>query len=178
MSLRDELLKAGLVPSDQAKKLDSETRKHGHQLKKNKTLAAEDAARQADARRHAEAEAARKREQDRQLNQKREAEKQRRERAARVRQLIDSHRLNEPDADLPYNFQDGRLIRSIRVTLPQRKALAMGRMAILRGDRGEFDFPLVLRDIALKVADILSERVVLLYPESSGDEAEEEWGDW
>ena len=54
----------------------------------------------------------------------------------------------------------------------------MGRLAILRGYRGEFDFPLVPREIAQKLAEFAPERVLLLYPESSGDEAEDEWGDW
>lgn len=178
MSLRDELLKAGFAPSDKAKQLEAERRKHEHQLKKNKALASEAAARQTEARRQTEAETARKREQDRQLNLKREAEKQRREQMARVRQLIDSHRLNEADAELPYNFQEGRFVRSIRVTLAQRKALAAGRMGILRGDRGEFDFSVAPREIALKVAEILPQKVLLLYPESDGDEAEDDWGDW
>lgn len=178
MSLRDELLKAGLVSADKIKQMESDARNRQHQSKKSKTLAAEDAARQAEARRRAEAEAARKRGQDRQLNQKREAEKQRREQAARARQLIDGHRLNDPEAEQRYNFQDGRFVRAIRVTPAQRKALAAGQMAILRGYRGEFDFPLVPREIALKLAEFVPERVLLLNPESSGDEAEDEWGDW
>ena len=124
------------------------------------------------------AEAARKREQDRQLNQKRAAEKQRREEAARARQLIDGHRLNEPEAEQRYNFQDGRFVRSIRVTAAQRKALALGRLAIVQGDRSEFDFALIPREIALKLAEFVPERVLLLYSESSGDETEDEWGDW
>lgn len=178
MSLRDELLKAGLVSADKVKKLESDARNQQHQSKKSKALAAEDAARQAEARRRAEAEAARKREQDRQLNQKREAEKRRREQAARARQLIDGHRLNEAEAEQRYNFQDGRLVRSIRVTVAQRKALALGRLAIVQGDRNEFDFVLVPRETALKLAEFVPERVLLLHPESSGDETEDEWGDW
>ena len=67
MSLRDELLKVGLVSADKAKKLDSDGRKQDHQRKKNQALAAEEAARQAEARHQAEVEAARKREQDRRL---------------------------------------------------------------------------------------------------------------
>ncbi|MCC9004518.1 MAG: DUF2058 family protein [Candidatus Competibacter sp.] len=178
MSLRDELLKAGLVSADKIKQLESDTRNQQHQRKKSKTLAAEETARQAEARRRAEAEAARKREQDRQLNQKRAAEKQRREEAARARQLIDGHRLNEPEAEQRYNFQDGRFVRSIRVTAAQRKALALGRLAIVQGDRSEFDFALIPREIALKLAEFVPERVLLLYSESSGDETEDEWGDW
>jgi uncharacterized protein YaiL (DUF2058 family) len=178
MSLRDELLKAGLVPSDQAKKLESENRKQAHQAKKSKTLAAEEAARQTEARQRAEVEVAHKREQDRQLNLKREAEKQRREQAVRARQLIDGHRLNDADAELPYNFQEGRFIRSIRVTAAQRKALALGRMAIVRGYKSQFDWVVTPRETALKLAEFIPERVLLLYDESSGDEGEEDWGDW
>lgn len=177
MSLRDELLKAGLVSADKAKKLDSDGRKQDHQRKKNQALAAEEAARQAETRRQVEAEAARKREQDRQLNQKREAEKQHREQVARARQLIDGHRLNDPQAEIFYNFldSDGHWIRAIRVTPAQRKALAMGRIAILRGDRDEFDFSLAPREIAMKLAELAPNRVLLLHPESDGsDPAEDE----
>jgi uncharacterized protein YaiL (DUF2058 family) len=178
VSLRDELLKAGLVSADKAKKLDSDGRKQDHQRKKNQALAAEEAARQAKTRRQAEAEAAHKREQDRRLNLEREAEKKQRELIARARQLIDGHRLNDPQAEIPYNFQDGRTIRSIRVTASQRKALAMGRLAVVYSNRGEFDFSLVSRETALKLAEFMPERVVLLHPESGDDDAEDEWGDW
>lgn len=174
MSLRDELLKAGLVSADKAKKLDSDTRKQDHQRKKSKALAAEEAAQQAEARRQIEADAALKRERDRQLNLQREAEKQRRERAARAQQLIDSHRLNHPDAEILYNFldSDGHWIRAIRVLPPQRKGLAMGRLAIVRGDQHAFDFPLVPRDIALKLKEFAPDRVLLLHPESDSSETE------
>ena len=177
MSLRDQLLKAGLVPSDQAKKRDSDTRRQEHQRKKNKALGAEESARREEARQRTEAEAARKREQDRKLNQQREVEKRRRELAARARQLIDAHRMNEPSAEAIYNFQDGRFIRAVRVTSAQRKALATGRLAIVRGYSGEFDFPLVPRETADKLAQFMRERVLLLYPEGDADEAEDEWWD-
>ena len=176
MSLRDELLKAGLVSADKAKKLDSDTRRQDHQRKKSKAVADEEAAQQAEVRRQAEAEAARKREQDRRLNLEREAEKQRREGVARARQLIDSHRLNDPKAEIFYNFldRDGRWIRAIRVTASQRRALALGRLAILRGDRDEFDFPLTPRETAVKLAESAPERVLLLHPEGDGSDLGED----
>ena len=174
MSLRDELLKTGLVSSDKARKLESDARRQEHQRKKGKALADEETARQAEARQRAEAEAARKREQDRRLNLEREAERQRRDHAARARQLIDAHRLNEPDAEILYNFldRDGRWIRAVRVTPRQRKGLAMGRLASARGDRHEFDFPLVPGETARKVAEFAPERVLLLHPESDGSETD------
>lgn len=178
MSLRDELLKAGLVSSDKAKKLDSDGRKQDYQRKKGKALTPEEEAQRVEARQQAEADGARKREQDRQLNLAREAEKQHREQIARARQLIEAHRINDPEAEVAYNFQDGNRIRTVRVTPPQRKALAMGRLAIVRGDRREFDFALVPREIAQKLAEFAPDRVLLLHPESSGVDADDEWGDW
>ena len=172
MSLRDELLKAGLASADKAKKLDSDARKQDHQRKKDKALAAEVAARQV--RRQLEAEAAGKREADRRLNLEREAEKQRREQAIRARQLIDSHRLNEVEAEIHYNFldSDGHWIRAIRVTPPQRQGLATGRLAIVRGDRHEFDFPLIPRETALKLVEFAPERLRVLHPEGDGLDVE------
>ena len=117
MSLRDELLKAGLASADKAKKLDSDARKQDHQRKKDKALAAEVAARQAEVRRQLEAEAAGKREADRRLNLEREAEKQRREQAIRARQLIDSHRLHVDPVrlnDCQLQSGDTHVIESIR----------------------------------------------------------------
>jgi uncharacterized protein YaiL (DUF2058 family) len=174
MSLRDELLKTGLVSADKAKKLESDDRRQDHQRKKNKALAAQETARQAEARRQAEAEVSRKREQDRRLNLEREAEKQRREQDARARQSIDAHRLNEPEAEILYNFldRDGRWIRAIRVTPSQRKGLATGRLAIARGDRHEFDFALVPLETARLVAEFAPERVLLLHPDSDGSETD------
>jgi uncharacterized protein len=177
MSLRDELMKAGLVSTERAKQQAADTRKQGYQRKKGQAVVVEDAARQAEIRQQAAADAARKRERDRRLNEEREAEKRRREQQARARQLLDAHRLNEPDAEILYHFPEGRVLRSVRVTPAQRKALAMGRMAIARGDRHEFDYPLVSRDIAQKLTECAPERVLLLYPESNGIEDEEDWGD-
>jgi uncharacterized protein YaiL (DUF2058 family) len=168
MSLQDELLKAGLVSVDKAKKQSSDIRKQDHQRRKSKALAAEEAARQAEARRQAEAEASVKRERDRRLNLEREAEKQRRELTARAQQLIDSHRLNDSDAEILYNFldSDGHWIRAIRVTPAQRKGLATGRLTIVRGDRHESDFALALRETATKLREFAPERVLVLHSES------------
>lgn len=169
MSLRDELLKAGLVAADRAKKFESSHRKQEHQRKKGQEAAAQEAARQAEAHRQAEAETARKREQDRRLNLEREAEKKVRELAARARQLIDAHRLNDPEAEIFYNFldRDGHWIRAIRVTPTQRRGLALGHLAILRGDRHEFDFLLAARETAAKLTEFAAERVLVLHPEST-----------
>ncbi|PIE82828.1 MAG: hypothetical protein CSA09_04575 [Candidatus Contendobacter odensis] len=170
MSLQDELLKAGLISADNAKKHKADQRKRGHERKKNKMLAADDAEQQAEARRKIEAEVARKREQDRQLNQARNKQKRLQEQMARARQLIQEKRLNDADAEIKYNFldSDGRWIRALQVLPPQQKGLAAGRLAIVRGDRDQFDFALVHREIAVKLGAFAPERIVVLHPESDG----------
>ncbi len=180
MSLRDQLLKSGLVSEDKARKAESDARKQRHRTKKDRTVAAAELARSEDEARRQEAYAARKREQDRALNKERDEQRRRREAAARVTQLIESNRLNEPDAPIPYNVVvDGRYVRSVRVTARQRKLLAMGQIGIARNDQNEYDFPLIPRRAALKLAEICPDRLLLLHPEATADDHDsgEDWGD-
>ena len=176
MSLRDQLLKAGLVSQEEASKVDADARKQAHKAKKDKTASAAEATREAQARRSREAEAERKRERDRELNREREAQKKRKEATARARQLIESNRLNEAEAEIRYNFlMEGRYIRSVRVTHQQQKHLAMGRIGIARNAANPYDFPLIPREVALKLAEFCPEDLLLLYPESNspGEEADD-----
>lgn len=168
MSLRDELLKAGLMAADKAKKLQADTRKQEHQRKKHAPLAKEEQVQQAALRQQTEAQALAKRERDRQLNLAREAEKRQREKSARARQLMDSQRLNHADAELYYNFldSDGRWIRAMRVLPTQRRDLALGRLAIMRGEHSAFDYPLIPRATALKISEFAPELVLVLHEES------------
>ena len=122
MSLRDQLLKAGLVSSEQAKKAENDAKKKRHQGKKDRRQGAEQAAKKAERERQQKAELEAKRERDRTLNREREAVKRRRENAARIRQLIKEHRANDPQAEIPYNFKAGKVVRRVRVTEPQRWA--------------------------------------------------------
>ena len=178
MSLRDQLLKAGLVSEEQVKKTEAEAKKSKHKKNKNRVLAAEDASRKAEEKRKREAEQAEKREQDRQLNEKREAVKRRRENAARIKQLLENNRVNDAKAEIPYNFQAGKSIRKVRVTNKQQTHLALGRLGIVRNPYDEFDFPIVPRDTAEKLGEIDAALVLLLYPLSNKLEEEDEWGDW
>ena len=167
MSLRDQLLKAGLVSQGKAKKVESDARKQAHKIKKDKSLAATETARKEAEQRSRKAEEARKKERDRLLNLEREAEKQHHADLARVRQLIASQRLNDPDADIRYNFSaDGRRIRFVRVTAQQQNRLAMGLIGIARNADDEYDLPLIPRETALTVAKLDPDSLLLLHPHS------------
>ena len=174
MSLRDQLLKAGLVSSEQVKKAERDSRKQDHKVKKDKHEAAAEKARQAEsARQRSEAER-QKREMDRELNRQREAKKRRRATLGRVRQMLADQRQNDAKAEQLYNFQDGRKIRRVRVTSQQQKLLAMGKLGIARNPDDPFDFPLVSRATAEKLQAAGDEFMVLLYPETARLE-EDDW---
>lgn len=179
MSLREQLLKAGLVSADKIKQAERDKRKHSHQAKKDKSVAAAEQARKAEAEsRRAEVER-QKREQDRELNRQREQARNRKAVLARVRQLIDSNRQNDPEAEQLYNFQDGRKIRRVRATPQQQKLLALGRLGIARNPHDPFDFPIVPRAAALKLQKLSDEHVVLLFEESARLEEDDDWpADW
>ncbi|MCB1809716.1 MAG: DUF2058 domain-containing protein [Candidatus Competibacteraceae bacterium] len=176
-SLREQLLKAGLVSEEQVKRSETGKRKQKYQGQKDRKLAQEEAAkRRAEKERLAQEEAA-KRERDQALNKQRDAKQKRREELARIRQLLSKHRKNDPNAELPYNFQSGKVIRKVRVTAQQQKQLGAGRLGIVRNPQDEFDFALLPREIALKIGEIEQRALVVLYDEGAPDE-EDDWGDW
>jgi len=174
MSLQEQLLKAGLVSAAELKKQEKEARKRLHESKKHKDVAAAEAQRKAEEQRRLEEELARKREHDRQLNREREAQKKLKEEMARARQLIASHRLNDSSGDIPYNFRDGAYIRLVRVTPQQQTQLVKGRLGIVRSFDSDYDFTLVPRETALKLAEGFPERLLLLHPEGDSHENQEE----
>ena len=167
MSLQDQLLKAGLVNKDQVKKSKAQRDKQQHQSRKNKALGRAEAEQQAAEQARRSAEQAAKREHDRQWNQARQAEQQQREQQARIRQLIAAHRVNDKDAETRYHFSDGRFIRSMLVTDQQQRQLALGLLGLVRNDDNPFDFPLLPRDIVLKIQSIDQGKIILLYPQSA-----------
>lgn len=177
MSLRDQLLKAGLVTEDQVKKVESSGKKQRHQQKKNRKLGAEQAAKKAAQRQQEQAEQQAKKARDRRLNAERDAVRRRRENAARIRQLIRQHRGNDPRAVTPYHFTAGRVVRRVRVTDAQQRDLACGRLGIVRNPQDEFDFPIVPRKTAQALAEIDPALVLLLLDETAGPAPEDDW-DW
>lgn len=170
MSLRDQLLKAGLVSEEKVKAFESGKKSDSHRAKKDRQVAAERNAEAEAVRKERETAKARKRAQDRELNDARKARLKQREDAARAHQLMDSHRLPvPPDSEQRYNFQQGKYIRSIRVSDEQQRLLAAGRLGILRNDRNRFDYPVVSRDVALKLQAIHPSWVLCLHEEGDPD---------
>ena len=111
-SLRDQLLKAGLVTPEQAtaatQKPKPKVRRGGKKVPKP--------AREATPR------------QQPKPPQSNYPDKALR---AQIKQLLRSHRLNNAEAELPYNFVEGKYVRRLHVTAEQQAALGAGQLAIV-----------------------------------------------
>src|SRR5690606_24215355 len=125
-SLREQLLKAGLVTEEQVKEAERAARrerapkppKKGAQQPKKPTAAE-----------RAQAEkAARDKELERRKAEKAEAKA----RAAQIRQIVDQHRVPQSDDGEPFYFQDGTHIKRVYVSAEQREQLVGGALAIAR----------------------------------------------
>ena len=126
-SLRDQLLKAGLVNKDQVRQAEKQRRKQ--QGSPAATAAAQKQAAEA-ARAHA-AKIAR----DQDLNRRNAAQVEAKARDAQVRQIIEQNRLPKSESDDYYSFQDGKHVRRIAIDAGQRGQLSRGELVIARYDK-------------------------------------------
>ena len=108
LSLREQLLKAGLVTEKQAKKAERQTSQQQHQRKKG-SLPDPTPEQQAAVRKAQAAKFAR----DQALNRERQEKAAAKARRAELRQFIDQHRLPRVESDDYYNFVDEQRIRRI-----------------------------------------------------------------
>ena len=129
MSLRDQLLQAGLVNERQSKEAERQLRqqqRERQQLPKDKRATAsraELAAQQAQV-----AKAAR----DQELSRRKKGQADKKALHAQIEQLIEQNRLPQAQTDERYNFVDGNKIRRIPADRSVRERLSRGEIAIVR----------------------------------------------
>jgi hypothetical protein len=135
LSLREQLLKAGLVTEKQAKQAERATSGQQHrQAKGGKRTPAPPpeptkAAQQAQAAKLLR---------DQELNRKQQEKADRRARAAQLRQLVEQLRVPRPESDDYYNFVDDGRIRRLPVTPDLRARIVAGTLCIVRSE-GHYD---------------------------------------
>jgi uncharacterized protein YaiL (DUF2058 family) len=132
-SLRDQLLKAGLVSEKQVKEAEKQLRKPARKAPRAAPPRIPTAADQAQA-----AKAAR----DRELNRRKAEKAEAKARAAQIRQIIEEHRLPSSDDAAPFYFQDGVHLKRLHVDAEQRRKIIEGTLAIARYGRGFAVLPL------------------------------------
>jgi uncharacterized protein len=121
-SIRDQLLKLGLANKQQAKQAQAHKPKPSRHQPKPAADPAATAAQRAQAAKLLR---------DHELNRKEQAKLEARAKAARLRQLIDQHRLPPIEGDGHYSFQDGTRIARIAVDAARRAQLIAGQLVII-----------------------------------------------
>jgi uncharacterized protein YaiL (DUF2058 family) len=127
-SLRDQLLKAGLVTTKQAVQVERQQHRQKHrEAKGGKPVPTPEQQRAA-----AAAQAARAA-RDRELNLARQAKAEARSRAAEIRQLLEQNRLPTLEGEQfeYFNFVAGRKIRRIAIDRERRERLRRGELCIV-----------------------------------------------
>jgi len=166
-SLRDQLLKAGLINKKQANDAERQQQrqerqtasKHPHAGAAERRLAPQSA----------------KVARDQALNRQQREKAERKAQLAQIKQLIEQNRLPAFDGDQPYNFVDGSKIRRISVTASIRDQLGRGEIAIVRHE-GRYE--LVPASIATRICERDERALIPLAVDQQsapGDEAYEDF---
>jgi uncharacterized protein YaiL (DUF2058 family) len=136
LSLRDQLLKAGLVTEQQVQRAERDQRQQQFRAPRDKKRPPPGPTPAQLAAQKAAAEKAAK---DAEANRRKQEKLERRARYAEIKQLVAAHQVPRVETEDFYNFQDGAQIRRIEVTPELREKLVSGVLAIVRCE-GRFAF--------------------------------------
>jgi uncharacterized protein YaiL (DUF2058 family) len=163
-SLRDQLLKAGVVDQKKAQQLKKEQRKEARQQPKGQPRVDEN-------REQALRALAEKAERDREINRRQQAQAEQKAIQAQVVQLITMNRISRQGGDVPYQFADGKKIKKIHVTSKLQQQLINGQLAIARLKEG---YELVPAAVAEKIRQRSDSAIALLNSRQVGGPAEDD----
>ncbi len=138
-SLRDQLLKAGLVTEEQIEKATSNKKKKPHQKRTNHPKSKKVAPKTNQNKKSESSDLAQfyqqraqleRKEKQEENRRKQEAAKLKKERRQKIGKLIKEHALDTEAGDIRYNFVVGTNIKYLFVTKQQQQQLAEGELAI------------------------------------------------
>jgi len=153
ISLRDQLLKAGLVNQKQVKQVTKEKQKQ--KRLENKGQVEVDDSQQ----RVAQEAMAEKVKRDQELNRQQQEKAEQKARAAQVKQLIEASRLPKLTTEDYFNFVDDKKVKRLSVNTLMRSKLSSGSLAIVSHGGG---YEVIPREAALKIQERDPHRILLL----------------
>jgi len=164
-SLQDQLLNMGVASKEQAKSAKQQKRKKAKQAKQAKQGTLSEAElKQQELQKAREDKAAR----DRELNRQRDEARKQKETEARVRQVMEQHRIAlVEEASVSYNFTHGSTIKTIYVDKKQLEMLAAGTLAVIRQEE---KYWLLDGTVARKVAELDDSAIISLHEKTEVDE--------
>lgn len=165
LSLQEQLLKAGVANSAQAKKAQADKRKQNKMQAKN-NVAIVDEAKELALKAQME-----KAERDRELNQQRKQQDAHKELAAQVKQLLEQNRLRQDPDGVAYRFTDQNKVKTLYVSETLRGQIVNGRAAVVKF-AGAYE--VVAADVAKKIGERLPESIVVQFqPEAEVVDADD-----
>ena len=164
LSLRDQLLKAGLVNQKQAKQV-------GKEKQKQQRLAHKGQIELDDSQQRAAQEAmAEKVKRDQELSRQQQEKAEQKARAAQIKQLIEVSRLPKLTTEDYYNFVDDKKVKRISVNTLMRNKLSSGSLAIVHHAGG---YEVIPREAALKIQERDPQRIVQLNTQTEEVDADD-----
>ncbi len=148
LSLREQLLQAGLVSEQQVQKAERDQKRQQFKAPRGRKNPPQPTAAETAARKAAAEKAAR----DAELNRRKQEKAERRAKFAQIRQLVEQHHVPRVETEDFYNFQDGVKISRISVTPELRQRLIAGELAIVRNE-GRYAF------VPAAIADQIRDRI-------------------
>jgi len=163
LSLRDQLLKAGLVSEKQVQQAEQQQKRQQYQQPRGKKQPARPTTQQIAAQKAQAEKAAR----DAELNRKKQDKADRKARFAQIKQLVEQHQVPRVESEDFYNFVDGTRIKRVPVNPELRERLIRGELAIVRNE-GRYAFvpAAISADIRARV-----ERAVIHHNVPKSDES-------
>ena len=131
MSLKDQLLKAGLVDAKKARQSVHDKRREAKLGEKTAAELAQEAQQQ-------------KIERDKEMNKQQQAIKAEKELQAQIKQLISVHKIERQGGDTAYQFTDDKKIKKIWLTADQHRHLSKGQIALVKNDEAYEIIPRVV----------------------------------
>ena len=153
ISLRDQLLKAGLVNQKQAKQVSKDKQKE-QRLAHKGHVEIDDSQKRA-----AQEAMAEKAKRDQELNRQQQEKVEQKARAAQIKQLIEGSRLPKLTTEDYYNFVDDKKVKRLSVNNLMRSKLSNGSLAIVNHAGG---YEVIPREAALKIQERDPRRIVML----------------
>jgi uncharacterized protein YaiL (DUF2058 family) len=135
LSLRDQLLQAGLVTEKQVQDAERQQNRQQYKQPRDKRKPVGPTPQQLAAQKAAAEKAAR----DAELNRRKQEKADRKARFAQIRQLVEQHQVPRVESEDFYNFVDGKNIRRVPVNAELRARLIAGQLAIVRNE-GRYAF--------------------------------------
>jgi uncharacterized protein YaiL (DUF2058 family) len=170
LSLREQLLKAGLVSEQQVQRADAQARQKQFAAPRGKKP--QPPSPQQIAAQKAAAEKAAK---DAELNRRKQEKIERRAKYAEIKQLVAAHQVARVETEDFYNFQQGTEIHRVAVTPELRGKLVAGTLAIVRCE-GRFAF--VPADIGTQIGARVEKALLHLNKPAAPPAADDPYKDY